>query len=86
VEGQGRVVGYVEDPASEVPDMLAFYRLRCDRSFLIWPRSLTAVHDSSNAPVEYGRSSAGNFSTAPFPATPDADGLARGERAVARVA
>jgi hypothetical protein len=66
--------------------MLALYRLRCDRSFLIWPRSLTAVHDSGDAPVGYGRSSTSNFSTAPFPATPDADGVARGERGVARVA
>jgi hypothetical protein len=66
--------------------MLAFYRLRCDRSFLIWPRSLTAVHDGSDAPVGYRRSSPGHFSTAPSPATPEADGLARRERAVARVA
>jgi hypothetical protein len=66
--------------------MLAFYRLRCDRSFLVWPRSLTAVHDSSDAPVGYRRSSMGHFSTAPFQATPDGDGLARGERGVASVA
>jgi hypothetical protein len=66
--------------------MLAIYRLRCDRSFLVWPRSLTAVHDSSDMPVAYRHSSTGHFSTAPSPATPDADGLARGERGVARVA
>jgi hypothetical protein len=63
--------------------MLAFYRLRCDRSFLIWPRSLTAVHD---VPVGYRRSSTDHFSTTPSAATPEADGLARGERGVARVA
>jgi hypothetical protein len=66
--------------------MLAFYRLRCDRTFLVWPRSLTAVHDSSDVAVGHGRSSTGHFSTAPSPATPDADGLARGERGIARVA
>jgi hypothetical protein len=66
--------------------MPAFYRLRCDRSFLIWPRSLTAVHDSSVVAVGVGRSSTDHFSTAPFPAAPDDDGLARGERGVARVA
>jgi hypothetical protein len=69
-----------------VADMLAFYRLRCDRSFLIWPRSLTAVHDGNDVPVGYRRSSAGHFSTTPSAATPEADGLARGERGVARVA
>jgi hypothetical protein len=66
--------------------MLAFYRLRCDRSFLIWPRSLTAVHDGSDAPVGYRHRSTGHFSTAPSPATPEADALARGEQGVARVA
>jgi hypothetical protein len=66
--------------------MLAFYRLRCDRSFLIWPRSLTAVHDGSDAPVAYRRSSTGHFSTAPSPATTETDGLGHEERAVARVA
>ena len=66
--------------------MLALYRLRCDRSFLIWPRSLTAVHEASGVPVDYRRSSTANFSTAPSPATPEADGFARGERSVARVA
>lgn len=66
--------------------MLAFYRLRCDRSFLIWPRSLTAVHDTSDVPVGHRRSSTGHFRTAPFQATSDADGLARGERGVARIA
>lgn len=66
--------------------MLAFYRLRCDRSFLIWPRSLTAVHDGSDAPVGYSRPSTNHSSRAPAPATPEADGLARGQRGVARVA
>jgi hypothetical protein len=66
--------------------MLAFYRLRCDRSFLVWPRSLTAVHDSSDVPVDYRRSSPGHFSTARFLATPDTDGLAPDERGVAGVA
>jgi hypothetical protein len=66
--------------------MLALYRLRCDRSFLVWPRSLTAVHDSSDVPVGYRRSSTGHFSTAPFQAMPDADGLVQGERGVASVA
>jgi hypothetical protein len=66
--------------------MLAFYRLRCDRSFLIWPRSLTAVHDSSDVPVGHGRFSTGHFSTAASPAMPDADWLAPGERGIARVA
>ena len=81
------MVGYVEaHPTSEVADMLAFYRLRCDRSFLIWPRSLTAVHDSSDVAVDSRRPSTSHFSTAPLQATPDADGLARGERGVARVA
>jgi hypothetical protein len=82
------VVGYVEAdiPRREVADMLAFYRLRCDRSFLIWPRSLTAVHDGSDVPVGYRRSSTGHLSTVPSPAVPEADGLARGERSVARVA
>jgi hypothetical protein len=70
----------------EVADMLAFYRLRCDRSFLVWPRSLTAVHDSSDVPVGHHRSSTGHFSTAPFQPTPDADGVARGERGVASAA
>ena len=66
--------------------MLALYRLRCDRSFLIWPRSMTAVHDGNDVPVRHRRSSTGHFSTAPSAAPPEADGLARGERGVARVA
>ena len=66
--------------------MLAFYRLRCDRSFLVWPRSLTAVHDGNDMPVEHRRYSTGHFSIAPSAATPEADGLARGERGVACVA
>ena len=32
--------------------MLAFYRLRCDHSFLIWPRSLTAVHNTNDTPMD----------------------------------
>ena len=66
--------------------MLAFYRLRCDRSFLIWPRSLTAVHDGSDVPVGNRHSSTAHFSTAPSLSAPEADGLVRGERGVARVA
>jgi hypothetical protein len=66
--------------------MLAMYRLRCDRSFLIWPRSLTAAHDGSDVPVGYRRSSTAHFSTDSSPAKPEADGLTRGERGVAPVA
>jgi hypothetical protein len=66
--------------------MLAFYRLRCDRSFLVWPRSLTAVHDSSDVAVGYRPSSTGHFNAATLHATHDADGFAQGERGVARVA
>jgi hypothetical protein len=69
-----------------VADMLAFYRLRCDHSFLIWPHSLSAVHDSSDVAVGYRRYSTGHFNPVPSHATPDAEGLAPGEHGVARVA
>ena len=51
VEGQG-VIGYVhaDAPRRRWPTW-AFYRLRCDHSFLIWPRSLTAVHNTNDTPV-----------------------------------
>jgi hypothetical protein len=61
--------------------MLAFYRLRCDRSFLIWPRSLTAAHDTSDTPVGSVRRPTGHFNPVPSQAPPT-----QGERGVARVA
>jgi hypothetical protein len=57
--------------------MFAFYRLRCDRSFLIWPRSLIAAHNSSDMPVGDLRGPTGHFNTVPSHAAPVADGPAR---------
>ena len=65
--------------------MLAFYRLRCDHSFLIWPRSLTALQNTSDAPVGSLRRSTGHFSTVPSHA-PAVAGATHGERGVASVA
>jgi hypothetical protein len=62
--------------------MLAFYRLRCDRSFLIWPRSLTAVHNTGDTPAGSIRYPAGHFNTIQSGALPVA-GPTQGERGVA---
>ena len=62
--------------------MLALYRLRCDRSFLIWPRSLTAVHDTSDASVGPVRHPTGYFNTIQSNAPPVA-GRTHGDRGVA---
>jgi hypothetical protein len=60
--------------------MLALYRLRCDHSFLVWPRSLTALHNTSDLPVGSLRRPSGQFTTVPAPAPPLA-GPPRDERA-----
>jgi hypothetical protein len=65
--------------------MLAFYRLRCDHSFLIWPRSLTALHNTGDAPVGSLRHPMRHFNTIPSHAAPVA-GPRQGERGVASVA
>jgi hypothetical protein len=62
--------------------MLAIYRLRCDHSLLIWPRSLTALHNTSDAPVVTLRRLTGHFNTIPSRAPPVA-GPTQGERGVA---
>jgi len=71
-----------QTPTSEVADMLAFYRLRCDRSFLIWPRSLTAVHNTSGTPVGSVRGPTGHFNVIHSGALHVA-GPTQGERGVA---
>jgi hypothetical protein len=65
--------------------MLAFYRLRCDHSFLIWPRSLTAVHNTNDTPVGPVRRPTGHFNTIQSSARP-LTGSTQGEPGVARVA
>ena len=63
--------------------MLAFYRLRCDHSFLIWPRSLTAVHNTNDTPAPDRRPR--DISILFSPVRP-LTGSTQGEPGVARVA
>jgi hypothetical protein len=56
--------------------MFARYRLRCDRSFLVRPRSLTGLHDVGDAAVGFPHYLTGHFSALPLQATAVANGTA----------
>jgi hypothetical protein len=73
-----------EPPTSEVAGMFDIYCPSCDLTFLVWTRSLVALHNSSDGPIGLVRCPAGHFNVVRFhePRRPVADDLEGGERGV----